>query len=110
MNKENQKKYKEYQKLQAKAKKANGPTLLYREPELAVRVIREEFNAEYRGVVIDDIRSDLGVTVIMVEHDMSLVSEVADRVLCVNLGEVLSTGTAAEVQSDPRVVAAYLGG
>jgi ABC-type branched-subunit amino acid transport system ATPase component len=59
---------------------------------------------------IDDIRSDMGVTVIMVEHDMSLVAEVADRVLCMNLGEVLSTGTAAEVQSDPRVIAAYLGG
>jgi ribonuclease E len=42
--------------IEAKAKKANSPTLLYREPELAVRVIREEFNADYRGVVIDDQR------------------------------------------------------
>jgi ribonuclease E len=42
--------------IEAKAKKATSPTLLYREPELAVRVIREEFNAEYRGVVIDDPR------------------------------------------------------
>jgi ribonuclease E len=42
--------------ISAKAKKANGPTLLYREPEMAVRVIREEFNADYRGVVIDDQR------------------------------------------------------
>ena len=42
--------------IDAKAKKAQTPTLLYREPELAVRVIREEFNAEYRGVVIDDER------------------------------------------------------
>ncbi|HEY0519941.1 MAG TPA: Rne/Rng family ribonuclease [Ilumatobacteraceae bacterium] len=42
--------------IEAKAKKANSPTLLYREPELAVRVIREEFNAEYRGVIIDDLR------------------------------------------------------
>jgi ribonuclease E len=42
--------------IEAKAKRANGPALLYREPELAVRVIREEFNAEYRGVVIDDQR------------------------------------------------------
>ena len=42
--------------IEAKAKKSNGPTLLYREPELAVRVIREEFNSEYRGIVIDDRR------------------------------------------------------
>ncbi len=42
--------------IEAKAKKANSATLLYREPELAVRVIREEFNAEYRGVIIDDQR------------------------------------------------------
>ena len=36
------------------AKKAKGPTLLYREPSLAVRVIREEFSNEYRGIIIDD--------------------------------------------------------
>ena len=42
--------------IEAGAKKANSPTLLYREPELAVRVIREEFNSEYRGVIIDDQR------------------------------------------------------
>ncbi|MEZ5296018.1 MAG: Rne/Rng family ribonuclease [Ilumatobacteraceae bacterium] len=42
--------------IEAKAEKANRPTLLYREPELAVRVIREEFNPDYRGVVIDDQR------------------------------------------------------
>jgi ribonuclease E len=42
--------------IETKAKRANSPTLLYREPELAVRVIREEFNAEYRGVIIDDHR------------------------------------------------------
>ena len=44
----------EWARIEAAQKKSGGPTLLYREPELAVRVIREEFNADYRGVMIDD--------------------------------------------------------
>jgi ribonuclease E len=46
----------EWAAIEEAAKSATGPQLLYREPELAVRVIREEFNADYRGVVIDDRR------------------------------------------------------
>lgn len=58
---------------------------------------------------IDDIRTDLGITVVMVEHDMSLVSSVADRVICMVQGKVLASGTAREVQSNPLVINAYLG-
>ena len=58
---------------------------------------------------IDDIRTDLGITVVMVEHDMSLVSAVADRVICMAQGQLLATGSAAEVQNHPLVVSAYLG-
>jgi branched-chain amino acid transport system ATP-binding protein len=58
---------------------------------------------------IRDIKNELGVTVLMVEHDMSLVNRVSDRVLALNYGRVLSVGTPAEVQSHPDVVAAYLG-
>ena len=46
----------EWEQIEAASKNAQGPSLLYREPELAVRTIREEFNAEYRGVMIDDRR------------------------------------------------------
>ena len=42
---------------------------------------------------IDDIKNDLGITILMIEHDMSLVAEVADRVLCMNMGQVLALGT-----------------
>jgi len=58
---------------------------------------------------IQDICQELGVTILMVEHDMSLVSKVSDRVLAMNQGEVLAMGTAKEVQNDPGVIEAYLG-
>jgi len=58
---------------------------------------------------IEDIKRHLGVTVLMVEHDMNLVSRVSDRVLALNMGAVIAEGTAAEVQAHPAVVEAYLG-
>ena len=58
---------------------------------------------------IEDMRRDMGLTVLMVEHDMGLVTAVADRVLAVANGRPLAQGTPAEVQADPEVQAAYLG-
>ena len=58
---------------------------------------------------IEDIRTRLGVSVLMVEHNMSLVSAVSDRVLVLADGRGIALGTAEEVQSDPGVVEAYLG-
>ena len=58
---------------------------------------------------IQDIKEDLGVTVLMIEHDMSLVSAVSDRVLAMNAGRLLAMGRPQDVQTNPAVVSAYLG-
>ncbi len=65
---------------------------------------------EEMGFWIQDIRRDLGITIIMVEHDMKLVSAVSDRVMALNQGRILAMGTSAEVQGDAEVIRAYIGG
>ncbi len=59
---------------------------------------------------IQDIRKLRRITVLMVEHDMRLVSEVSDRVIALNYGQVIADGSPDEVQRHPEVVRAYLGG
>jgi branched-chain amino acid transport system ATP-binding protein len=58
---------------------------------------------------LEDIRADLGVTLIMVEHDMSLVSRMADRVLALHNGRTLALGSPEEVRNNVEVQEAYLG-
>jgi branched-chain amino acid transport system ATP-binding protein len=79
--------------------------LLLDEPSSGLNVDETEDMAFW----IQDIKNDLGITVLMVEHDMTLVSKVSDRVLAMNQGEVLAMGTPREVQNHPGVIESYLG-
>jgi branched-chain amino acid transport system ATP-binding protein len=58
---------------------------------------------------LEDIKHDLGVTLVMVEHDMNLVGTVADRVMAINDGKLIAIGTPDEIRDNREVQQAYLG-
>jgi len=79
--------------------------LLLDEPVAGMNLEETEDMARF----ILDIRDELDVPMIMVEHDMGLVMSLADRVMAVDFGRAIATGTPAEVSSHPDVIRAYLG-
>jgi branched-chain amino acid transport system ATP-binding protein len=86
---------------------ASEPEMLFMD-EPTAGMSPEETNSTVD--LIEDLQDDLGLTILIVEHDMEIIFRIADRILVLNRGRVIADGTPDEVRGDEDVQEAYLGG
>ena len=84
----------------------NPRVLLLDEPSAGIA----QSESDALGELLLGIRREFGTTMVVIEHDLPLLAKVCDRMIAMNLGRVIASGTPDEVRNDPAVVRSYLGG
>jgi len=88
-----------------KALASNPSLLLLDEPVAGMNHDESRQFMEY----VQTLKAELGLTIVLIEHDISLMMQISDRVLALDFGKLIGTGTPSEIQKNEKVIAAYLG-